>query len=64
METPLSAFQQAWIRHLTNRWGWSTNGGVRYYCMDNEHTLWHSTRRDVHPVGTTMQEILSITRPR
>ncbi len=52
-----SAFQQAWIRHLTNRWGLSTNGGVRYYCMDNEHTLWHSTHRDVHPVGTTMQEI-------
>lgn len=52
-----AAFQQAWIRHLTNRWGLSTSGGVRYYCMDNEHTLWHSTHRDVHPVGTTMQEI-------
>src|SRR5258708_39829540 len=25
--------------------------------MDNEHTLWHSTHRDIHPVGTTMQEI-------
>jgi hypothetical protein len=52
-----SAFQQAWVRHLTNRWGLSTNGGVRYYCMDNEHALWNSTHRDVHPVGTTMREI-------
>jgi Glycoside hydrolase family 44 len=52
-----SLFQQNWIRHLTNVWGPSTNGGVRFYCMDNEHTLWHSTHRDVHPVGTTMQEI-------
>lgn len=52
-----SLFQQAWIRHLTNRWGLATNGGVRFYCMDNEHTLWHSTHRDVHPVGTTMREI-------
>ncbi|HOP99120.1 MAG TPA: glycoside hydrolase family 44 protein [Verrucomicrobiota bacterium] len=52
-----SDFQQAWIHHLTNRWGLSTNGGVRYYCMDNEHTLWNSTHRDVHSVGTTMQEI-------
>lgn len=52
-----SAFQEAWIRHLTNRWGGSTNGGVRFYCMDNEHTLWHSTHRDVHPVGATMREI-------
>jgi hypothetical protein len=52
-----SAFQQAYIQHLTNRWGLSTNGGVRYYLMDNEETIWHSTHRDVHPVGTTMQEI-------
>lgn len=52
-----SAFQQAWVRHLTNRWGRATNGGVRYYCMDNEHALWHSTHRDIHPVGATMQEI-------
>jgi hypothetical protein len=52
-----STFQQGWIQHLTNRWNVSTNGGVRYYCMDNEHSLWHSTHRDVHPVGATMQEI-------
>lgn len=52
-----AAYQQAFVQHLTNRWGLSTNGGVRYYCMDNEHALWNSTHRDVHPVGTTMQEI-------
>jgi hypothetical protein len=52
-----SAFQQAFVQHLTNRWGLSTNGGVRFYLMDNEHTIWHSTHRDVHPIGTTMQEI-------
>ena len=46
-----SAFQQAYIQHLTNRWGSSTNGGVRYYLMDNEHSIWHSTHQDVHPVG-------------
>jgi hypothetical protein len=52
-----AAFQQAFVQHLTNRWKWSTNGGVSYYCMDNEHTIWHSSHQDVHPVGTTMQEI-------
>jgi hypothetical protein len=52
-----STYQQAFVQYLTNRWGLSTNGGIRYYCLDNEHTLWHSTHRDVHPVGTTMQEI-------
>ena len=52
-----SIFQEAFVQHLTNAWGLSTNGGVPYYLMDNEHTIWHSTHRDVHPVGTTMQEI-------
>lgn len=52
-----SAYQQAFVQHLTNRWGLSTNGGVKYYFMDNEHTLWNSTHRDIHPIGTTMQEI-------
>src|SRR5262249_8703093 len=52
-----STFQQAYVQHLTNTWGKATNGGVLYYVMDNEHTIWHGTHRDVHPVGTTMQEI-------
>jgi len=52
-----SAYQQGWIQHLTNRWGISTNGGVRYYLMDNESSIWHSTHRDVHPAGATMREI-------
>jgi len=52
-----SAFQQAWLQHLTNTWGVSTNGGVRYYLMDNEHSIWHSTHQDIHPTGATMAEI-------
>jgi len=52
-----SAFQQGYVQHLTNAWGMSTNGGVKYYLMDNEHSLWQSTHQDVHPVGPTMQEI-------
>jgi hypothetical protein len=52
-----STFEQGYVQHLMNAWGNSTNGGVKYYLMDNEHSLWHSTHQDVHPVGTTMQEI-------
>ena len=54
-----AAFQQAFLQHLTNRWKWATNGGVPYYCMDNEHSIWFSTHQDVHPIGPTMQEIRS-----
>jgi hypothetical protein len=52
-----STFQQNWVRHLTNRWGTAANGGLKYYILDNEHSIWHSTHRDVHPVGATMEEI-------
>ena len=52
-----SVFQEGWLQHLTNRWGVSTNGGVKFYIMDNESSIWAWTHRDVHPVGPTMEEI-------
>ena len=50
-------FQAGWVRHLTNRWGTATAGGLRYYILDNEWSLWHETHRDVQPVGATMDEV-------
>ena len=50
-------FQQGYVQHLINQWGSSTNGGVGFYIMDNEHSLWSSTHQDIHPVGPKMQEI-------
>jgi len=52
-----SAFQQGWAQHLVNRWGTNANGGLRYYILDNEPSIWHATHRDVHPTGATMDEI-------
>jgi glycosyl hydrolase family 44 len=52
-----TSFQQGYVRHMMGNWGSSTNGGVLYYIMDNEHSIWFSTHQDVHPVGPTMQEI-------
>lgn len=51
------AFQQSWMQYLTNRWGRAARGGVRWYFADNEPSLWHSTHRDVHPVGASMREV-------
>ncbi len=50
-------FEQGLVQHLMNQWGSFTNGGVGFYIMDNEESIWFSTHRDVHPVGPTMQEI-------
>ncbi|HEY4953153.1 MAG TPA: glycoside hydrolase family 44 protein [Verrucomicrobiae bacterium] len=51
-------FQAGWVQHLTNHWGTATNGGLLYYLMDNEWSIWQGTHRDVHPVGATMDEVL------
>lgn len=56
------AFQQSWVQHLINRWGLSSNGGLRYYILDNEYSLWHSTHRDVQPTGAAMEQIFTKMR--
>jgi hypothetical protein len=48
-DTP--AKETVWINHLVQSFGHATNGGVPYYLMDNEASIWFSTHRDIHPVG-------------
>jgi hypothetical protein len=55
------AFQQQWVQHLVGRWGTHAGGGLRYYILDNEPSIWHATHRDVHPAGATMDEVLNKT---
>jgi hypothetical protein len=55
-----SVFQQGWVSHLVGRFGAAAAGGVRYYTLDNEPSIWHSTHRDVHPAGASMEEIRNL----
>jgi PKD repeat protein len=58
--TPNSApLQQGWVQHVVNTFGAAAAGGVKYYLLDNEHSIWHQTHRDVHNTGATMDEIKS-----
>lgn len=54
-----ASFQKGWVRHLVAKWGQSKKGGVRYYLLDNEPSIWSSTHRDVHPRGETLDEIVN-----
>ncbi|MEZ5427098.1 MAG: glycoside hydrolase family 44 protein [Pyrinomonadaceae bacterium] len=56
------AFQQGWVDHLINIWGTSGAGGLKYYILDNEHSIWFSTHRDVQPTGPTMDETFARMR--
>ncbi len=56
--TPNSVdFETGLFNHLVGKWGTAANGGMKYYEMDNEPSIWYSTHRDVHPVGPKMDEI-------
>lgn len=56
------AFQSGLVRSLTQQFGTAGAGGVRYYILDNEHSIWHSTHRDVHPQGAGMDEVADAIR--
>jgi hypothetical protein len=47
------------VQHLIQSWGSSASGGLKYYIMDNEPSLWSSTHRDIHPAGETYQELFN-----
>ena len=53
-----TAIQQAWVQHFVSTFGAATTStGVKYYILDNEPSIWHSTHRDVHPKPSTYQEM-------
>ncbi len=57
-----SSFAAQWIQHIQSRLGTAANGGVRYYELDNEPSLWNATHRDVHPTGLTYDELWEYTK--
>ncbi len=55
------SFVGDWITHLAGQFGTAGAGGVRYYALDNEPSLWNSTHRDVHPTALTYDELWTRT---
>lgn len=45
------------VQQLVQRFGRAEQGGVRYYLMDNEPSVWHQIHRDIHPQGARAREI-------
>ena len=53
------AFMQDWVGHLVSTFGSASNGGVRYYQLDNEVDNWSSMHADVHPTPASSDEVLT-----
>jgi hypothetical protein len=54
-----AVYQDEWINHLVRKFGKASEGGVRFYAMDNEADLWDGTHTDVHPVRMSYDDILT-----
>ena len=52
-----STFQGQWVQAIVNQFGAASGQAPRYFILDNEPSIWHSTHRDVHPIGATMEEM-------
>jgi PKD repeat protein len=52
-----TTLEAGWVSHFVQRFGPAASGGLKYYILDNEYSIWHSTHRDVRPTGATMEEV-------
>jgi hypothetical protein len=55
-------FMGDWVTYLRQEFGQADAGGVQFYNLDNEPTLWHQTHRDIRPEPIGYDELLLRTR--
>ena len=54
-------YQDEFVNALVARLGKASNGGIRFYSLDNEPALWPSTHPRVHPDQPTYAEMVTRT---
>lgn len=55
-----AVYQDEWVAHLVKTYGKASDGGLRFYALDNEPDLWSSTHRDVHPVRMGYDDVIAM----
>jgi hypothetical protein len=54
-----AVYQDEWVYHLVRKFGKASEGGVRFYAMDNEPDLWDVTHTDIHPAAMGYDDLLA-----
>jgi hypothetical protein len=54
-------YQDEFVNALVGKLGKASNGGIRFYSLDNEPALWPSTHPRVHPDPPTYAEMVTRT---
>jgi len=51
------AIQQAYVAYLVKKYGGAAHGGIKYYILDNEPSIWSGTHHDIHPAAESYDEL-------
>jgi len=54
-------YEDEFVNALVSKLGKAANGGIRFYSLDNEPSLWPDTHPRIHPDKTTYAEMVSRT---
>ncbi len=52
----------SWVQHLVQAHNTTANGGVDFYEMDNEPSIWYGSHHDIHPGYTGFDELVNLTQ--
>jgi hypothetical protein len=56
-----AVYEDEFVNFLVHKLGTATQGGIRFYSLDNEPSLWPSTHPRIHAEKTTYQEMVTRT---
>jgi hypothetical protein len=56
-----AVYQDEFVNFVVTKLGKASQGGAKFYSLDNEPALWRSTHPRVHPEPTTYKEIVQRT---
>jgi len=54
-------YEDEFVNYMVHKLGKASDGGIKFYALDNEPALWPSTHPRVHPEKTTYKEMVERT---
>jgi mannan endo-1,4-beta-mannosidase len=56
-----TVYEDEFVSYMVQKLGKASDGGIKFYALDNEPALWPSTHPRVHPEKTTYKEMVERT---
>lgn len=56
-----AVYEDEFVNFLVHKLGTADRGGIKFYSLDNEPSLWPSTHPRIHPEKTTYKEMITRT---